>query len=79
MQAMEEAIGIQSVFPWQPAGRQATVQQTNTYVMSRVYLLCGGGKAMKITFREGTFRGIIQFWHVGFVRRCFFILNPKLF
>lgn len=43
----------------QPAGSQGMVQQTNTYVMSQVYLLCSGGEAIKITFEAGNFRGII--------------------
>lgn len=34
-----------------PLELRGMVQQTNTYVMSRVYLLCGGGKAIKITFK----------------------------
>lgn len=56
---MGEDIGIQRMNLTQPAGSRGMVQQTNTYVMSRVYLLCSGGKAIKITFKERNLRDII--------------------
>lgn len=53
------ALGFSAWASHSLAGSRGMVQQTNTYVMSRVYLLCGGGKAIKITFKERNFLAII--------------------
>lgn len=49
------ALGFNAWVSHSPLELRGMVQQTNTYVMSRVYLLFSGGKAIKMTFKEEKF------------------------